>query len=267
MSQPIGIFDSGLGGLLVLKELATHFPGESFIYLGDTARIPYGSKSPSTIEKYAQACIQFLSKQDVKAIIVACNTASSGVDRLKLKETSSLPIYTVIAPGAEKAVRSTQNKRIGIIGTRATIEQKSYENEILKRDPSISVTSQACPLFVPLVEEGWDDDPITNLIVFRYIQPLIAQNIDTLVLGCTHYPFLKKAIEKVTNKKVNLIDSSSVLIEELNQDFASKKILKSHRSQGGGLQILATDINSQFEKLSRRLLDPIQFKNVELVDV
>jgi glutamate racemase len=267
VDAPIGIFDSGLGGLIVLKRLQAAFPGESFIYLGDTARIPYGNKSAPTIAKYTERNIRFLKAREVKAVVVACNSASSVLNQLKDTNFKDLPVYNVIEPGARKAVAMTNNKKIGIIATRATVEQKAYVNEITKINFEIAVTQQACPLLVPLVEEGWDDDPITNLVVYRYVNPLVATGIDTLVLGCTHYPFLKKAIQKVTGPDINLIDSSEAVAEKILQDFESGKLTRSHRTSGGGLQILATDTNSTFEKLARRLIGETSFREIEHVEI
>ncbi|MGZ5279028.1 MAG: glutamate racemase [Pseudobdellovibrionaceae bacterium] len=181
----IGVFDSGVGGLTVLKELAAHFPNEEFLYLGDTARLPYGTKSPETIRQYSEQILNFLTARKVDALIIACNTASSQVPE---KEWLSLPVFNVIEPGAEFAVASSENKHIGVLGTRALVASGAYQKEILKLSPDAQVFAQSCPLFVPLAEEGWLEDPITNLIAYRYLHPLLESKIDTLILGCTHYP-------------------------------------------------------------------------------
>jgi glutamate racemase len=197
-SRPIGVFDSGIGGLTVLKELAHQFPHENFLYLGDTARLPYGSKSPQTIRKYSEQNIHFLQKQNVKAIVIACNTASSQVPEKELLET---PIYNVIEPGSLRALQLSNSKKIGLVATRATVQSQAYTKRIHSLEPKAEVFAQAAPLFVPLAEEGWDSDPITNLIVFRYLKPLLDENIDTLILGCTHYPLVKEKIESILKLK------------------------------------------------------------------
>ncbi|MEK6555587.1 MAG: glutamate racemase [Bdellovibrionota bacterium] len=267
MDAPIGIFDSGLGGLIVLRYLQASFPGESFIYLGDTARIPYGNKSAPTIAKYTERNIHFLKAREVKAVIVACNSASSVLSQVDTSDFGALPVYNVIEPGAAKAAAMTANKKVGVIATRATVDQKAYVGELHKINSEIVITQQAAPLLVPLVEEGWDDDPITNLVVYRYVNPLVATGIDTLVLGCTHYPFLKKAIQKVTGPNIHLIDSAETMAEKLSQDFNAGKLQRSHRTTGGGLQILATDTNSTFEKLARRLIGETSFREIEHVEI
>ena len=263
---PIGIFDSGLGGLSVLKELLRHFPNESFIYLGDTARIPYGNKSSQVIAKYTENNIQFLKRREVKAVVVACNSASSVLAGIAENLKNKTPIYNVIEPGAEKAQRSTQNKKIGVIGTRATLESQSYKKKLEELDSSIQVYSNACPLLVPLVEEGLEDDPITNLIAFRYIHPLMQKEIDTLILGCTHFPFLKKAIQKVTGPSVALVDSAQAICEKLEVDFNSNQLSRTKRAQGG-VQILLTDFNANYEKTARHFLGNPPNINFDWVEI
>lgn len=260
---PIGVFDSGLGGLTVLKALVEAFPFESFIYLGDTARIPYGSKSPTTIAKYTERNINYLANRNVKAVVVACNSASGILHMLD----PILPVYNVIDPGSLRAAGASEMKRIGVMATRATVTQNSYVRAIERISPDIKVFQQACPLLVPLVEEGWDDDPITNLVVYRYVSPLLAVGIDTLILGCTHYPILRKAIEKVTGPNIQLIQSSEALIQMMNRDLDEARILRTTRKAPGGLQILATDVNDNFQTLAARFMSPIQIRPVEVVDV
>lgn len=219
--RPIGVFDSGIGGLTVLKELALQFPHESFLYLGDTARLPYGSKSAHTIRKYSEQNIAFLKKQDVKAIVIACNTASTQVPE---SEFDGLPVYNVISPGSQRALEVSSSKRIGVLGTRATINSQAYTTRIKELDPQAQVFDQACPLFVPLAEEGWDSDPVTNLIVFRYLSQLLQHHIDTLILGCTHYPILKNSIARVTGSSIELVDSGEAIARWLERDFSIGRI-------------------------------------------
>lgn len=267
MDAPIGVFDSGIGGLIVLRHLQAQFPGESFIYLGDTARIPYGSKSAKTIAKYSERNIEFLLERGVKAVVIACNSASSVLHEIDPGFLKKAPIYNVIEPVAEKALQVSTKKKVGVIATRATVESEAYPHRIKKFDGEAEVFQMACPLLVPLVEEGWDDDPITNLIVYRYLSPLVAQGVDSLILGCTHYPYLKKAIQKVTGTGITLIDSGEAVTEKLFQDFESGVLKRTHRAEGGGLKILASDTSSTFEKLARTLMGPKAFREIEHVDI
>jgi glutamate racemase len=205
--RAIGIFDSGVGGLTVLKALLQVLPGEQLFYLGDTARVPYGTKSPGTVLRYAQEAAEFLVQQRVKMLVVACNTASAvAVD--VLEQRFSLPVVGVIEPGARKAASVTKNRRVGVIGTEGTIRSGAYSRAIRAVDAEIEVFAAPCPLFVPLAEEGWAEHEVATLAAREYLAPLIAQNIDTLVLGCTHYPLLKKTLQRVLGPQVQLIDSA-----------------------------------------------------------
>lgn len=260
--RPIGIFDSGIGGLTVLRTLLGSFKQESFIYLGDTARLPYGSKSPATIERYLLQNIRFLQKQNVKAIIVACNTASTVL--LSHDREFELPVYDVIRPGARAAIEASTAKRIGVLATRATVTSKSYTNALVALDSQVTVFSQAAPLLVPLVEEGWEDDPLTNLVIFRYVQPLLTLGIDTLILGCTHYPALRGAIGRVAGPQVSLIESSEAIQKLMASDFASGKLKPS--SKRHQFQLLVTDNGTSFAEVAARLMRPHQLPALELVD-
>lgn len=197
-ARPIGIFDSGLGGLTVARAVARQLPGERIVYLGDTARVPYGTKSAATVSRYARECAAFLRGRDIKALVVACNTASSlAMEELgRFLDPLRIPLLGVIEPGAVEACRVTRHGRIGVIGTPATIRSGAYERAIARIRPDVSVAAAACPLFVPLVEEGWTDaaDPAARAIARRYLAPLVRQRIDTLILGCTHYPLLSGVI-------------------------------------------------------------------------
>jgi len=214
MKKAIGIFDSGVGGLTVYKAIRNAFPEENLIYFGDTARVPYGPKSPSTIIDYSLQNSRFLLQQGVKILVVACNT-SSAVAIPKLQELTSIPIIGVIQPGAEQAVRSTKNKRIGVIGTEGTIRSKAYTIAIQKLLPDAEIFPQACPLFVPLVEEGWQDHPVTKSIAAEYLAELIQRDIDTLVMGCTHYPLLKSTLQSILGDQVSLVDSAEAITDYL----------------------------------------------------
>lgn len=268
--RAIGVFDSGIGGMTVLKELIRAFPKENFIYLGDTARLPYGSKSPETVRKYSVQNMNFLVRKNVKAIVIACNTASTQVTETDFE---NIPVYNVIAPGALKASQTTKNFKIAVLATRATIKSESYTKKIKQHLPEATVFSQACPLFVPLAEEGWHEDPITNLIAYRYLQHLKAADVDTVVLGCTHYPLLKTAITKVFGSFVQLIDSGEAVAEQIKNDFKTQRLLSqfelsdsesdSEKAQDSALQrtsqlqIYLTDAAEQFEKLSLHLLSEV----------
>lgn len=269
--RPIGLFDSGIGGLTVLKSLMTQLPHESFIYLGDTARLPYGSKSPSTIERYLKQNIRFLTDLNVKAIVVACNSASTVL--LKSHAPFSVPVYNVIQPGAQAALAESRTKRIGVLGTKATVSAQAYVTALHALDSTVIVYQQACPLLVPLVEEGWEDDPLTNLVVYRYLTPLLQEGIDTLILGCTHYPVLREAIARVSGSRVTLVDSAEAIASAISSDF-SKGHLKpasptdpsSIRKQAP-LRLMTTDISPGFEDVAIRLMHPHIIPNLEAVDI
>lgn len=249
-NRPIGVFDSGIGGITVLRELAKIFPQESFIYLGDTARLPYGSKSAETVRKYSVQNMKYLVSKDVKAIVVACNTASTQVTENSFE---GRPVYNVIEPGSALACAVTINKKIAVLATRATISAGSYAKKIKAILPNAEVFSQACPLFVPLAEEGMYDDPITNLVAFRYLNHLKNSNVDTVVLGCTHYPLLKVAIRKILGNYVNLVDSGEAVSKLLERDFANA-ILKKSDINKNSITVSLTDASEQFETLSNELL-------------
>ncbi len=205
--RPIGVFDSGIGGLTVLRELNRELPGEGTIYLGDTARVPYGIRSPETVTRYAIENTAFLVSKGIKMLVVACNTASA-VSLDSIKERFKIPVLGVISPGARAAVKATRNKRVGVIGTEATIKSGAYTKDIKYLDPDIDVRSIPCPLFVPIVEEGLIDDEIARLVARRYLKGFEDSGIDTLVLGCTHYPLLKGVISEVVGQGIVLIDSA-----------------------------------------------------------
>ena len=205
MNNPIGVFDSGVGGLTVAREIMRQLPGEDLVYFGDTARVPYGSKSKNTVLKYSRQIVRFLRTKEVKAIVVACNTASA----LALDEIAAeidIPIIGVVKPGAKMAVETTKTGNVGVIGTESTIKSGIYNDYIRELNPDITVVSKACPLFVPLVEEGWLHDDITLQVASRYLEELKEKDIDTLIMGCTHYPLIRSTIRKVMGDKVNLVN-------------------------------------------------------------
>ena len=244
----IGIFDSGLGGLTVFSALHHFLPQESLFYLGDTARLPYGNKSASTVQRYAQEDADFLVQQGVKLLVVACNTASAFALQT-LREHFSLPIFGVIEPGARAAVQVTRNKKIGVLGTRGTVASGAYDKELLALDPELKVFSQACPLFVPLVEEAWHESAEARSIAAFYAAPLLQAGVDTVILGCTHYPLLKPLLQEIFGKNVQLIDAGRVLAEELQAFLQSKNWCATHRKPQ--LEVWVSDVPQRFAELAQ----------------
>lgn len=251
-SRPIGVFDSGIGGLTVVRALNHRLPHENIIYFGDTARVPYGPKSSLVVREYAAQDTDVLLEHNVKMIVIACNTVSAlALD--VVQKRAKVPVVGVISPGAEAAVQATTKKRVGVIGTVGTINSNAYTNALRQIDPSIQAFSQACPLFVPLAEEGWTDHKATELIAKEYLFPLTLEKIDTLILGCTHYPILKDVISKVLHHNVSLIDSGEAtaqavarLLDELNISNTSK--LKPN------LQFTVSDVPHKFTEVGERFL-------------
>lgn len=220
---PIGVFDSGVGGLTVAREIMRNLPNEHIVYFGDTARVPYGSKSKETIIRFSRQIIRFLQTQEVKAIVIACNTASAlALD--EMEKEFDIPIIGVVKPGARVAAATTVNKRIGVIGTESTINSHMYHRLIQEQDPEITVFGKACPLFVPLVEEGWLKDPVTEEVARRYLDELLAQDIDSLILGCTHYPLLRSLLRGLVGEKVNLVNPAYETAKELERLLKEKNL-------------------------------------------
>lgn len=259
--DPIGVFDSGIGGLTVAAALKTLLPSETIFYIGDTARVPYGGKSRKTVERYSVEIGGLLLAERAKIIVVACNTASAlAVPRMK--ELFNVPVQGVVAPGAQAAIRSTRNGRIGVIGTRATISSGAYEHAIHAIDPKAKVFSEACPLLVPLIEEGMFDDSITDQVIARYLAPLLAEDIDTLVLGCTHYPLARTAIGRVAGDKVKLVDSAENCALAVKALLESKS-LASPIEQLGKLDVALTDSTEGFLRTAERALE-LEIGDVDL---
>lgn len=211
---PIGVFDSGLGGLTVAREIMRNLPMEKIVYFGDTARVPYGSKSEQTVQRYSAQIVRFLKTQDVKAVVVACNTATAYAMEI-VKREAGVPVIGVIEPGAVSACNITKNGRIGVIATRATIGSHAYDMAIRKIRPGTNVIGKACPLLVPLVEEGWLHDNVTDEIILRYLDEVLENDIDTLILGCTHYPLLRSTIRKLVGDGISLINPAYETAREL----------------------------------------------------
>jgi len=251
-SNPIGIFDSGLGGLTVVREVQKMLPHEDIVYLGDSARLPYGTKSKRQIIEFSLANAKFLLKKKIKALVVACNSSSANAYYV-LKRKLDIPVIDVIQPASSDAARLTDTGRVGVIGTRATIASAAYKREIMKRDPQVKVYSAACPLFVSLVEEGWFHDTVTRDVIARYLGPLKKKNIDTLILGCTHYPLLKKAISEDVKSEIQIIDSGPSAAHRLVDELEKKNITNPKRRKGT-LKIFVTDLSPQFTKIGERFL-------------
>lgn len=237
--RPIGIFDSGIGGLTVARSIRRQFPGEDIIYFGDTARVPYGNKSRDTVIRFADEIMAFMEGKNVKTVIVACNTASS-LSLEYLKRNYSVPITGVIIPGIKEAVRMTTTGRIGVIGTRSTISSGAYDRALRKTDLPYRLFSASCPLFVPLVENAFTRDKVTYQIAEKYLKPLKAKRIDTLILGCTHYPLLKTVIGKVMGP-VKLIDSSFAVAKEVKKELSGSEIKTSRSGSRGKMKCYVSD--------------------------
>jgi glutamate racemase len=264
IQKPIGVFDSGIGGLTVVKRLAATLPNENIIYFGDTARVPYGSKSNATVIDYATQDTRFLLSKNVKAVVVACNTVSS-VAIPELKKMFNIPVIGMIEPGAKMALEKSAAKIIGVIGTRATINNKAYSAELKKLELSAVVYEKPCPLFVPLAEEGWTDHEATYKIAEEYLQELRNKKIDTLILGCTHYPILSNVIQKVIGKDVNLIDSGVASAEIIKEELKYKGMLNDSERQGV-LEFYVSDIPTKFKEVAELFLGR-EIDGVQKVDL
>ena len=261
-SRKIGVFDSGLGGLTVVREMKRLLPKESLVYFGDTARLPYGSKSKEAIVRFSKQIMRFLMRHDVKAVIIACGTASANALE-ELRATFDLPIFGVVEPGVREAARSTRSGRIGITGTEATIRSGAYERLLKQINPALQVFSQACPLFVPLVEEGWFEDPVTRSVVHSYLQELKKQTVDTLVLGCTHYPLLRKLVQEEIGEEVTLVNPSSSAVQEV------KAFLECHAMQTedreGQYTFFASDNTEKFQAFGQQVLEmPLTVQKIQI---
>lgn len=251
-TNPIGVFDSGIGGLTVVKRLEQFLPNENVVYFGDTARVPYGNKSNQTVIDYAKEDASFLIRKNVKIIIVACNTVSS-VAISELRDKFEIPIIGMIEPGAKSAIENTKNGKIGVIGTYATINNKAYSKELKKIDKKLKVFEKACPLFVPLAEEGMINHPATKLIAEEYLSELKKNKIDTLILGCTHYPILSKVIQEVIGDEVTLIDSGTAA-STLVEDYLNGRGLRNESHQSGKHDFYVSDLPTKFKNIADTFL-------------
>lgn len=252
----IGIFDSGIGGLTVAREVRRRLPEAAFLYLGDTARLPYGSKSPATIIRYAIQDAEFLIEHGATVLVVACNTVSSVAIPALREQFPKTPLFEVITPAVEAAVHSTHTKRIGVIGTRATMASGIYEAMIHEQSPHATVVTHACPLLVPLIEEGWQNKPETGLVLRRYLSPLKARTLDTLILGCTHYPLLRTKIQHRMGRRVHLVDPAAETVKKLATFLKTLPVAEWH---GPTQHYFFTDLTDKTTELARSWLgEPVK---------
>ena len=249
--QPIGVFDSGVGGLTILRALRKKLPHENVIYFGDTANVPYGGKSKAAVTRLALAVAQFLETQHVKLVVVACNTASAQA-LATLRKQLCVPVMGVIEPGADCAVAVTQNHTIAVLGTQGTVESNAYVKAIAKRSKQTRVFQQACPLFAPLVEEGFADKPATELIAREYLASVQQSGADTVILGCTHYPILKNLLGRILGPRITLVDSAETLAVAAQQFLLSKKLAAT--SGKGNIKLYASDAPDKFTRAAEKLL-------------
>jgi glutamate racemase len=262
--QPIGAFDSGVGGLTVVKEMRALLPAEDIVYLGDTARVPYGNKSPETIIRYSREIMAYLRGHGVKAVVVACNTASAHALSI-LQQEADIPVIGVIAPGVEAALEATRNGRVGVIGTSGTIGSSAYQNLLRELRGDVVITAVAAPLLVSLVEEDWLSHPATQLILEEYFAPMKAARVDTVVLACTHYPLLKTLAQRVLGSDVVLVDSAQNAAFALAHNLATADLLRPGNGMGQ-TRIYSTDVPAQFLRLAERFLGQ-KIESIEQVSV
>lgn len=261
--RPIGVFDSGIGGLTVVRELFQRLPAESIAYFGDTARVPYGPKSPATVRRYAEEAASFLVSRDVKLIVIACNTATAhAFDRLR--STLGVPVVGVIEPGARAAARATRSGRVGVIGTTGTIRSGAYDLAVRRRLQHARVYAQPCPLFVPLVEEGWHDHPAARMIAEDYLDPIRAMDVDVLILGCTHYPLLRELIGRIMGPGVSLVDSAAETAAEVEATLHRLDLRAGDGSPAHSFA--ASDAPLRFRDVGRTFIGDV-LGDVEQVDV
>lgn len=265
-NAPIGIFDSGIGGLTIVKAVQKHLPKESIIYFGDTAHLPYGDKSPELIQKYAANIAYFLLQQKVKMIVIACNTASAVALEVVEKIAGNIPVVNVIAPAVKMALQHTVNYRIGVIGTKTTIQSRVYPAKIREQKPETYVTAKATPLLVPMIEEGWANSDISDEIIQAYLSETTFETIDTLILGCTHYPLIKPSIEKYFENKVNVIDSAEAVSKEIKKVLAEQNLLASpeHKTE---YIFYVSDLTESFQQTTQIFLDvPIHLQERKWIE-
>ena len=260
--RPLGVFDSGVGGLTVLRALRARLPGESTVYLGDTARVPYGTKGAAVVTRYAEVNAAFLASLDIKLLVVACNTASA-VALPALRAGLGIPVVGVIEPGARAALRRTRSGVLGVIGTPGTIASGAYQRALTAERPGVEIHARACPLFVPLAEEGWVEGDVPRQVAREYLAPLRQAGIDTLVLGCTHYPLLKGVVAEALGPAVELVDSAEATADEVGTLLEAGTV---GRGDGSGLRLYVTDLPQRMPELSTRFLGE-RIESAEQVDI
>ncbi len=265
--KPIGVFDSGVGGLTVAREIMRQLPGERLIYFGDTARVPYGSKSKETITRYSRQIIRFLQEKGVKAIVVACNTASA-LALPQIRTEIAIPIIGVVKPGAKVAAETTRNGRIGVIGTEATIGSQIYTRVIHEHNPKAEVIGKPCPLFVPLVEEGWRKDPITEEIARRYLDSFQSSDIDTMIMGCTHYPLLRSTLRRILGESVTLVNPAYETAQSLKALLEEQDLVNDGQETGEvpQYQFYVSDAADKFKEFANTIL-PCEIEEAQLVHI
>lgn len=262
-NRPIGIFDSGVGGLTVVKQVMKVMPQENIMYFGDTARLPYGTKSKEAVTKFSKQNVRFLLAKDVKAIIIACNTASSNSLGV-LQQEFDVPIFGVVDAGVAEAVRTTKNKRIGVIGTAATVRSGAYETMICQEDGEMTVFSKACPLFVPLAEEGWTENEVARLTAQSYLKDLMKEDIDSLVLGCTHYPLLKRCIGTTVGEEIKLVDPAKATAQQV-KNFLEREGLCKEDGLMGQRRFYLSDHTNIFPFICQKALK--ERYEAEIIDI
>ena len=262
---PVGVFDSGVGGLTVAREIMRQLPKESIIYFGDTARVPYGSKSKETIIRYSRQIIHFLESMGVKAIVVACNTASAFALE-ELRPEMKMPIIGVVKPGAKVAAETTRNGRIGVIGTEGTVGSQIYTEMIHRHHPNAQILGKACPVFVPLVEEGWVKDSVTTEVAKRYLASFQESDIDTLILGCTHYPLLRSTIRDIMGGKVNLVNPAYETAQGLRRLLEEQQIADDGKAGPAKYQFYVSDAAEKFKNFANSIL-PCEIKEAQLIHI
>ena len=266
-SAPVGVFDSGVGGLTVAREIMRQLPNEKIVYFGDTARVPYGSKSKETVLRYSRQIVRFLQTKGVKAIVVACNTASA-LALEDIRHETDMPMIGVVKPGAKVAADNTTNKRVGVIATEATVNSKIYTDYIKRQDGEITVIEKACPLFVPLVEEGWLKDSVTEEVARRYLEELKTENIDSLVLGCTHYPLLRNMIGHIMGESVRLVNPAYETAVSLGELLDSKGIAAGNENRYASemYDFYVSDAAEKFKRFANSIL-PFRIENIEQINI
>ena len=266
MNAPIGVFDSGVGGLTVAREIMRQLPEESMIYFGDTARVPYGTKSKDTIVRYSRQIVNFLLSKGVKAVVIACNTASA-LALADLQDLYNVPIIGMVQPGAVAAMNATKNKNIGIIGTNATIKSGQYGQYLRKLDPSVTVVTKACPLFVPLVEEGLIDDRITEDMVSRYLREFKQYDIDSLILGCTHYPLLRSKIREYMGDKIQIVNPAYETAMDLKRLLEEKEMANDETTEHHSeYSFYVSDAAEKFRKFANTVM-PFDVPTTNVVNI